>query len=127
MVAPTDLPFGPDWIAAYFAEVDRMDPSGLLRWYADEASFRFANAPAVRGKAAIGAVLGGFYSSIRSMSHQGTGVWTGADSGVWEAEVTFVTRGGAQHVLPAVSILRLKNRLVSDFRFVMDASPLLAG
>lgn len=31
--APTAQPFGPEWIAAYFAEVDRMDPDELLRWY----------------------------------------------------------------------------------------------
>jgi ketosteroid isomerase-like protein len=127
MTAPTTTPFGEAWIAEYFAEVDRMDPDGLLRWYAGDARFRFGNAPAAEGKAAIAEVLRGFYGAIRSMRHRGTGCWVGLDSGVWEAEVTFVTKDGAEHTLPAVSVLRLRDGLVADFRFVMDPAPLGGG
>lgn len=123
---PTDLPFGGDWIAAYFEEVDRMNPDGLLRWYADDGSFRFAGQPKVIGKPAIKQVLANFYSSIRSMHHHRTGVWVdaAAASGVWEAEVEFTRRDGKVVMIPAVSVLRLRDGLVADFRFVMDAAPL---
>lgn len=129
MPAPIDVPFGPAWIAAYFEEVDRMDPNGLLAWYADDGSFRFANQPRVTGKPAIREVLAQFYASIRSMRHHRTGVWVdeGAQSGVWEAEVEFATPDGRSVRIPAVSVLRLSNGLVQDFRFIMDAAPLQAG
>ncbi len=126
MTGPTALSFGEAWIAAYFAEVDRMDPDGLMAWYAEDCSFRFASQPRVEGKAAIRQVLAGFYGSIRSMRHHRTGVWVDADapSGVWEADVTFVMPDGRPVSVPAVSVLRLRGGLVHDFRFVMDASAL---
>ena len=128
MSAPTDLPFGAGWIAAYFAEVDRMDPHGLLAWYAEDGSFRFAGQPRVTGKAAIAEVLAQFYASIAGMRHEVTGVWIDADaaSGVWEAEVSFTRHDGSQVAIPAVSVLRTRGGLVRDFRFVMDAAPLYA-
>lgn len=115
-------PFDEAWIAAYFAEVDRMDPEGLVAWYADDGRFRFGNSEPVTGKAAIAETLRAFYGSITSMSHAKTGCWVSADSGVWEAEVTFGLPDGRRATIPAVSILRLKNGQVHDFRMVMDAS-----
>lgn len=129
MPAPTDVPFGPAWIAAYFQDVDRMDPDGLLAWYAEDGSFRFANQPRVTGKPAIREVLAQFYGSIRSMHHHRTGGWVdeGAQSGVWEADVEFTSQDGRNVRMPAVSVLRPRNGLVHDFRFVMDAAPLQVG
>lgn len=129
MRGPDDQPFGEEWIVAYFAEVDRMDPDGLLAWYDDEGSFRFAGQPAVCGKEAIRATLAAFYASIRSMSHRATGVWTRQSdrSGVMEAEVVFTRGDGERVVIPAVSTLRLKGDRVHDFRFVMDPAPLTGG
>lgn len=51
-----DQPFGPDYIRAYFTEVDRRDPDGLLAWYAEDGMFRFANQPPASGKPAIKAL-----------------------------------------------------------------------
>ena len=126
MSGPDAQPFGEPWIAAYFAEVDRMDPAGLMAWYAEDGRFRFAGQPRVEGKVAIEAVLSQFYASIQSMRHQRTGVWIDetAQSGVWEAEVNFVRADGRAVTIPAVSVLRIKESRVHDFRFVMDAAPL---
>ena len=123
-IGPDDLPFGTDWIAAYFREVDRMDPDGLLAWYRDDASFRFANNEPARGKAAIAGLLCGFYGSILSMHHEVRGIWADATSGALEAEVRFVTTDGCEVALPAVSVLRVVDRRVHTFGFVMDAAPL---
>jgi ketosteroid isomerase-like protein len=120
-------PFGEAWIAAYFAEVDRMSPDGLVAWYTDDGRFRFGNNPAVQGKAAVADVLRGFYGSITSMSHARTGCWVDGESGVREAEVTFGLPDGRTITIPAVSVLRTRDGKVDDFRMVMDAAPLFAG
>ena len=116
--------FDADYIRAYFREVDAMRPDGLAAWYAPDGSFRFANADPVTGHAAIVSTLESFYATVASMHHRETGVWTDADSGVFEAEVTFVTGDGRTVRLPAASILRVRDGYVRDFRFIMDASPL---
>ena len=116
--------FDAEYIRAYFHEVDQMNPVGLLAWYGDEGRFRFANQDAVQGKPAIKAILEAFYGSIRSMRHQEQGVWVNETSGAMEAYVHFTTQDGRDLILPAVSVLRVENGLVQDFRFVMDASPL---
>lgn len=117
-------PFDADYVREYFHEVDRMNPDGLLAWYSDGGRFRFANQDTVQGKVAIKSVLEAFYGSISSMRHEEQGIWVDANSGAMEAYVHFTTQDGREHVLPAVSVLRVQNGLVEDFRFVMDASPL---
>lgn len=120
-------PFGPDWIAEYFAMVDTRDLDEFLTWYADDASFRFANQPPAKGKAAIRAALEQFYAQITSMRHERTGLWSDADSGAFEAIAHFENKSGETFDLPAVSTLRVRDGLIHDFRFVMDAGPLLGG
>jgi ketosteroid isomerase-like protein len=116
--------FDAEYIREYFSEVDRMKPDGLLAWYADDASFRFSNQETARGKQAIGELLAGFYGTVRSMRHEPLGIWHDADSGAMEASAHFELPDGRTVELPAVSVLRVRNGLVHDFRFVMDASPL---
>lgn len=123
----TSATFGQNWIAEYFAEVDRMNPEGLVAWYAEDGRFRFGNSPPVEGKAAIAEVLRSFYASITSMSHAMTGCWLEGESGVWEAEVTFGLPEGRSVTIPAVSVLRARHGKVRDFRMVMDAAPLFAA
>ena len=118
-------PFGEDWMVEYFAMVDTRDLDEFLSWYADDAAFRFANQPPAKGKPAIRTVLEQFYGLITSMRHERTGSWADADSGAFEAIAHFVTVDGVHADLPAVSTLRVRDGLVREFRFVMDATPIM--
>ena len=123
---PSDKAFGPEWIVGYFAMVDRRDLDEFLTWYADDASFRFANQPPAHGKAEIRQALEQFYELITDMRHEQTGLWADADSGAFEAIAHFETKSGKSLALPAVSTLRVRNGLIYEFRFVMDAAPIMA-
>ena len=123
-MAPSTKPFGEAWIAEYFAMVDRLNPKELVTWYTEDCSFRFANQSPAQGKTAIAAALRQFYGLITSMRHEKTGCWADDHSGAWEVIAHFVTRDGRRLALPAVSTLRLRDGLIHDFRFVMDASPI---
>jgi ketosteroid isomerase-like protein len=122
---PPSKAFGPDWIVDYFAMVDGRDLDEFLTWYADDANFRFANQPRATGKQAIREALEQFYALITEMRHERTGLWADADSGAFEAIAHFQTKSGRSLALPAVSTLRVRNGLIHDFRFVMDAAPIL--
>ena len=124
-MAASGKPFGEAWVADYFAMADRLDPGELVTWYTEDASFRFANRPPARGHAAIRSALTEFYGLIISVRHEKTGCWADERSGAWEAIAHFVTKNGLHFALPAVSTLRLRGGLIEDFRFVMDATPVL--
>lgn len=118
-------PFGEEWITDYFTMVDKRDIDEMLSWYSDDGSFRFANQVPAQGKAAIRAALEQFYALITSMRHERMGVWAKADSGVFEAIAHFTTKAGTKLELPAVSTVRVRDGLIHEFRFVMDAAPIM--
>ena len=111
----------------YVATVDRRDPDELVTWYTDDATFRFANQPPVVGKAAITAALRECYGRIASMRHERTGAWADATSGAFEAIAHFTTPDGRTFALPAVSTMRLRDGRIHEFRFAMDATPILGA
>ncbi len=114
-----------DFVWEYFENVDTMIPVNVTQYYNDDSTFRFGNAPAAKGPQEILEALNNFYQLIKSMEHVNTGLWLGDKSGVFEAQVHFEKKSGKKVMIPAVSIMRLENDKVKDFRMVMDASPLM--
>jgi len=116
------------WVQDYFKTIDSGDVDKLLAYYAPQASFRFANQTAWVGHDAMRTGIQKFYDSIASMHHEQQGVWIAPDgnSAVFEAYAHFVLPDGRKFSLPAVSVLRVENDVLQDFRFVMDAAPLMA-
>lgn len=123
-MTPSNIPFGKQWMADYFAMVDKRDIDEMITWYEDGASFRFANQKPVQGKVAIRAALEQFYALITNMRHEQTGAWADTNSGAFEAIAHFTTKQGTMLQLPAVSTMRVRGGLITDFRFVMDAAPI---
>ena len=124
-MAPSNNQFGKIWMAEYFEVVDRRNIDELLTWYDDEASFRFANQEPARGKAAIRTALEQFFVLITHMRHEQTGSWADQDSGAFEAIAHFTTKRGTKLELSAISTMRVRTGLIQEFRFVMDATPIL--
>ncbi len=114
-----------EWVWNYFRAVDTLDPEQVVQHYLDDGSFRFANQPPAKGHAAIRSLLANFYQQIQSMEHVNTGLWLGNNTAVFEAEASFVRKDGTTFLLPAVSVIRRRDHLIEDFRFVMDASPMM--
>ena len=123
-MAVSDKPFGEEWITEYFAMVDKRDLEEFARWYGEDCSFRFANEAPAKGMPAIRKALDQFYAQITSMRHEKLGCWTKGDSGAFEAIAHFTTKDGRKVELPAVSTLRIRDGLVHEFHFVMDAAPI---
>ena len=70
-----------DFIPAMYRHIDAMNVEGLLAHMTDDASFKFANIPAVVGKENIRQFLEGFYSSIKALNHSRLEYWNNGD--VW--------------------------------------------
>ncbi len=114
-----------DFVWKYFENVDTMIPEKVTQYYNKESTFKFGNAPAAKGPEEIREALNSFYQLINGMEHVNTGLWLGDDNAVFEAQVHFEKKSGEKVIIPAISIMRLENDNVKDFRMVMDASPLM--
>ena len=116
-----------DWITDYYADVDGMRLQPFVDQHTDDAVVQFANFPPSVGKEAIGAAIGGFWSTIAGLSHERRNLWfvNGGDTAVFEALLHYTTKGGAEVSLPCVSLLdRAADGRVSSLRVHIDLAPL---
>ena len=116
-----------DWITDYYTDVDGMNLQGFVDRHTDDAVVQFANFPHSVGKEAIGEAIGGFWSTIGGMRHERRNLWV-VDNGrtaVLEVLVHYSTKGGAEVVVPCVSILdQAPDGKVSSLRVHIDLAPL---
>jgi len=116
-----------DWITDYYSDVDGMRLQPFLDRHTDDAVVQFANFPPSVGKEAIGAAIGGFWSTIGGLRHERRNLWfvDDGETAVLEAIVHYTTKGGAEVVVPCVSLLdRAADGRVSSLRVHIDLAPL---
>lgn len=114
------------WIHDYYKAADSLDIDRLLALHTDDTRLAFANHPVVEGKEGFHAAIGGFWSTIRSMSHQVTGAWSlhGGRIGIGELVVTYGRRDGSEAIVKACTVLRRRDEKVSDIRIHGDFTAL---
>lgn len=107
-------------IREVYRAVDSADVDRLLGYMTDDASFRFANIPAVQGKKAIGEFLGGFYQAIKGLSHADLEYWYAEN--VWSAmgKVTYTRHDGSALTVPFSVILKMKDGLIKEYLIFVD-------
>ena len=86
-----------DWITDYYSDVDGMRLQPFLDRHTDDAVVQFANFPPSVGKEAIGAAIGGFWSTIGGLRHERRNLWfvNDGNTAVFEALLHYTTKGGA--------------------------------
>jgi limonene-1,2-epoxide hydrolase len=107
-----------------FASIDRMDTESFLSFIRPDGSFRFGSAPAVRGHAAIGEAVGGFFASIAGLKHEPRRIVADDDAVMIEGEVTYTRHDGSEISLPFVNVFESEGDLISDYRIYIDIGPL---
>ncbi len=113
-----------DLIEQIFEAIDNKDAAGFGAFFTEDAVFRFGNARAVSGKANIENVVSGFFSNIKGLKHRILDVWLENDVIICAGEVTYTRNDDNKLTLPFVDILRMRDRLILDYRIYMDISPL---
>lgn len=64
------------WVRELFQAIDSMDTDKFAGYLADNAEFKFGNAPAAVGKAAARDAVAGFFTTISGLSHNLHDIWT---------------------------------------------------
>lgn len=105
-----------------FLAVDCKDADGFISFLGENACFRFAGMPVVRGKKDIRDAVASFFSSVRSLRHRIMDIWQQGDTVILEGEVTYSFADGRELILPFVNIFRMNAGLISDYRIYIDMS-----
>jgi ketosteroid isomerase-like protein len=109
-----------------FAAIDAKDTQAFLGFLAEDAVFRFGSAPAVHGRKAIAAAVGGFFGTIAACSHEISHTISDGSTLVCEGNVTYTRADGSCITLPFADILEYEGELIRDYKIYMDISPLYA-
>ena len=115
------------WVADFFRDADTVDIAKLAAWFADDIELRFANNPAIQGKATAVDVMGQFYGSIAAMRHEAESLLLDGNTAAQQAIVTYTALDGREVPLPVSSFLhRNGDGRLDVLRIFIDIAPLYA-
>lgn len=114
------------WLRQLFAAIDSRDTARFLEFLTEDATFRFGNQPALRGKPAIHAAVQGFFDSIKACRHEVAAHWRHPDSIVCHGRVTYTRIDDKQVTVPFANVLLMGGEQVSEYCIFVDIAPLFA-
>ncbi len=118
------FPAGREWWERVFSRIDAGDAAGFVEFLTADAQFRFGNAPAVVGSAAIRAAVAGFFAAIASSRHELLGTWRGPATAVCEGKVTYTRHDGSVVSFPFVNVFEMRGEKIAAYRIYIDNSTL---
>ena len=111
--------------------VERLFRSGAslddyASFFAEDALYRFANAPIIRGRQAIRDAAANFRQRVRGVSHAMKGLWEAGDTVVCEMEMTYTRLDGTQVIVPCCDVFRVNAETIQEMRIYIDATPVFS-
>jgi ketosteroid isomerase-like protein len=113
-------------VAAIFADIDAFDPDKFVAHLTPDATFRFANADPVTGRAAVKEAVTGFFSSIAGLTHHILNVYEVGDIAIAQVDVEYRRLDGKSVTVPNADILVFDGDLVRDWQIYIDVTPVYA-
>jgi len=113
-------------VAAIFADIDAFDPDKFVAHLTPDATFRFANADPVTGRAAVKEAVAGFFSSIAGLTHHILNVYEVGDIAIAQIDVEYRRLDGKSVTVPNADILVFEGDLVRDWQIYIDVTPVYA-
>lgn len=116
----------PDWVRAYYDDVDNMRLDEWVARHTDDVVVQFGNNPPAHGKEEIAQSIGSFWSLIAGLKHTFLNAWEVDETTILEVSVDYTRTDGAVVTVPCVSILHRSGELVDSLRFYIDLAPVFA-
>ncbi|WP_329142601.1 nuclear transport factor 2 family protein [Streptomyces sp. NBC_01456] len=116
------------WIDSFYADVDAQDTQRVLDRFAPDGEIVFGGTPPAIGHPAVREVLENLRAALTKMEHEWRNRWQlDPTTLVLEARVRYFTRGGAEVLLPCVTVIeRTSAGLITSLRIHIDAAVLFA-
>lgn len=111
-------------LEALMLAVDRKDSAAFVTFLTEDASFIFANNPAVTGREAIRVAVQVFFDSIKCLSHQVANRWTPEGVVICTGTVTYTRRDDSTLTVPFANVLKLSQAAISQYQIFVDISDL---
>jgi len=105
---------------------ERLDARAFVEVLTPAASFAFAGNPPVVGRDAVRGAVENLFANLAALEHTIHASWESEAMLVYEAEVAYTFRSGANLRVPYVNVLRLDGESVADYRIYLDPSTLNA-
>ena len=125
--AAENPPQVPAWLQTYFDTVDRMDLDALVEQVGPDCIFQAGNMTELRGRASFRAVSIAMWSNLSSIQHHILNVHEDRQRTVAEVLTKFTLRDGRIVLLPAVTLFRRSDELVTSIRIYGDMAPMYQG
>ncbi len=113
-----------NYIKEMYAVVDGMNGAALAAMMTEDAIFRFANIPPVKGREAITGFLDNFYGSIKAIRHDRLEDWKIGDTRFVTGMVNYTRHNDTKLSVPFAVILRMHGELIREFLIFVDTSEL---
>ena len=107
-----------------YEAVDSMDEQRLMRFLTEGCTFVFGNQDPVVGRAHIAEYSRQFMTQIAAINHRLLDVWGFDDVIVSRIEVTYTRNDRSTVIAPAVTIWRVRDRQIDDYRIYADVTSL---
>lgn len=109
------------------AAVDAGEAERFGAWFADDATYRFANGEVLVGRDAVVAATAGAAGSLPWVRHSVDQVAEVGDQLFCRFTIATATADGTKVELPCVTVIEMSGDAITDYRVHMDISPALGG
>jgi ketosteroid isomerase-like protein len=109
-----------------FRDIDRMDAKAFASYLSEDCVLRYANNDEQIGRKAIEEAIAGFFTTIKSLSHNILHEWTVGDTTILQFECTYTRLDDRKVTVPAVTIFRRGTELIDEYRIFVDLAPVYA-
>lgn len=114
----------PAWLKTLFNALDTFDSKTFASFLTDNATFAFANAEPVHGRAVIQEYVAGFFASIKAIRHELIDCWVTPDAVISRGIVTYTRHSGSQLQVPFANVFNMRNERIQDYLIYVDNSQL---
>ena len=116
-----------DWINSLFDSINIKDPEGFCKFMTLVGKFRYGSQPLVKGAAAVNEYVEGFFSMIKSLTHDITFTRTLDDGAMMlvDGYVIYTCFDDTVVSIPFLNNFEMEGDLISKYHVYADPAPFM--
>lgn len=113
-----------NWVVELFTSIDEKNIEKFSSFLLENCSFQFGNMPVVHGVDTINEFVSGFFSSIESLKHDLSDIWSVPGGVVCHGIVSYTRHDKSILTVPFSNIFKIDNGKVYSYHIYADTSQL---